>query len=222
MAKSILVVGGLLILAFSAGWIMYKNSPMREIERSRDAVSESKSWHMHTMRYIPGQPPETVDIDTLCPSFQRRTSTWTDASGATQVRDSIHYFSSFYSRVEGQWLAAAPSARFTDPGILECRTSPIGGDDNSLPLSGVVEEGSAKRASLKEVNGESCRVYDLSLPTPHDPSEREFRFSICISERDHLPRETRRTPPGSTHEGVSVYSEWNAMNQPQLPAEISK
>jgi hypothetical protein len=41
---------------------------------------------------------------------------------------------------------------------------------------------------------------------------------MCINEQDHLPRETRRTVPGSEQEGVSTFTQWNAMTEPQLPA----
>jgi hypothetical protein len=100
---------------------------------------------------------------------------------------------------------------------------PLGGDDYSRPYAGVIEDGSAKRGELKDVDGESCRKYDVAVPTPHDPKERDFRFSMCISEQDHLPRETRRILPELSQERVSLYRQWNAMKEPQLlPAEISK
>jgi hypothetical protein len=226
MPKLVIVVAAILLLAVGASWMLRRNSPMREIEHSRDAVAAIKSWHYHTVRYVPGLPPETIDMDILCPSFQHRTSSYVDEKGATQVRESIYYFSNAYNHVGDRWLAATKTAgqASSDPGIFECRTDtgPLGGDEYSLPFAGIIEDGSVKRGELKDVDGESCREYDVSVPTPHDPKEKDFRFSICINEKDHLPRETRRTPPDSSHEGVSVYGQWNAMNEPQLPAEISK
>jgi hypothetical protein len=227
MPKLVIVVAVILLIAVGAGWILRRNSPMREIERSRDAVAAIKSWHFHTVRYIPGLPPETIDMDILCPSFQHRTASYVDEKGATQVREGIYYFGSHYGLVGDRWLAptkTAAQASGSDPGIFECRSDvgPLGGDENSLPFAGVIEDGSVKRGELKDVAGESCREYDVSVPTPHDPKEKDFLFTMCINEQDHLPRETRRTPPDSSHEGVSVYQQWNAMKEPQLPAEISK
>ena len=59
---------------------------------------------------------------------------------------------------------------------------------------------------------------NVTLPTPHDEAEKDFRFSICIDERDHLPEQTRRTPPGSNQERVSTYTHWDVGSEPQLPA----
>jgi len=70
-----------------------------------------------------------------------------------------------------------------------------------LPLDSFIEDGSVKRGVLRQVNGDSCRDYQVSAPTPHDPAERKFEFTICINELDHLPRETRRTAPFALHEG---------------------
>jgi hypothetical protein len=163
-----------------------------------------------------------VDEDTLCPSFQRRTSTWVDAKGETRVRDSIHYFSENYNLVDGLWLRATPRAGYNDPGIVECQSGPIGSDQTSMPLSAVIEDGTAKSGVLKQVGGETCRDFEIYAATPHDPSDSEFHFNICISEVDHLPRETRHTSPGYDHEGVTVYSQWNAMSEPELPVEIPR
>jgi hypothetical protein len=224
MPKVVIVAAAILLIAGGAGWMLRRNSPMREIERSRDAVAAIKSWHYHTVRYVPSLPPETIDMDILCPSFQHRTSSYVDEKGATQVHEAIYYFGTNYGLVGGRWLAAQMRPGQIDPGIFECRTDvgPLGGDEYSLPYAGVIEDGSVKRGELKDVDGESCREYDVSVPTPHDPKEKDFRFSMCISEQDHLPRETRRTPPDSAQEGVSLYRQWNAMKEPQLPSEISK
>jgi hypothetical protein len=227
MPKLVIVVAVILLVAVGAGWMLQRNSPMREMERSRDAVAAITSWHYHSVRYVPSLPPETIDMDILCPSFQHRISSYVDEKGATQVRETIYYFSSYYNLVGDRWLAAtktAAQASGTDPGIFECRSDvgPLGGDEYSLPFAGIIEDGSVKRGELKDVGGESCREYHVSVPTPHDPKEKDFLFTMCISEQDHLPRETRRTPPDSAREGVSLYRQWNAMKEPQLPAEISK
>ena len=224
MPKLVIVVAAILLIGVGAGWMLRRNSPMREIERSRDAVAAITSWHYHSVRHVPGRPPETIDMDVSCPSFQHRISSIVDENGATQVRETIQYFGTGYNHVRDRWLAAQRRPGQEDPGIFECRmdVGPLGGDEYSLPYAGVIEDGSAKRGELKDVDGESCREYDVTVPTPHDPKETDFRFSMCISEQDHLPRETRRTPPDSAQEGVSLYRQWNAMKEPQLPAEISK
>jgi len=224
MPKLVIVAAVILLIAVGAGWILRRNSPMREIERSRDAVAAITSWHYHSVHYSPGRAPETIDMDTLCPSFRHRTSSIVDENGATQVRETIEYFGAGYNHVEDRWLTAQKRPGQEDPGIFECRTDvgPLGGDDYSLPYAGVIEDGSAKRGELNYVDGESCREYDITVPTPHDPKEKDFRFSLCINEQDHLPRETHRTLPDMGREGLSLYRQWNVMKEPQLPAEISR
>ena len=224
MPKLVIVVAVILLIAVGAGWMLRRNSPMREIERSRDAMAAITSWHYHSVRLVPGRAPETIDMDTLCPSFRHRTSSIVDENGATQVRETIQYFGTGYNHLGDRWLAAQRRPGQEDAGIFECRTDvgPLGGDDYSLPYAGVIGDGSAKRGELKDVDGESCREYDITVPTPHDPKEKDFRFSMCISEGDHLPRETRRTLPDVGQEGVSLYRQWNVMKEPRLPAEISK
>ncbi len=224
MPKLVVVVAAILLIAVGAGWMLRRNSPMREIERSRDAVAAITSWHYHSVRLFPGRAPETIDMDILCPSFQHRTSSIVDENGATQVRETIQYFGTGYNHVGDRWLAAQRRPGQEDAGIFECRADvgPLGGDEYSLPYAGVIEDGSVKRGEMKEVDGESCREYDITVPTPHDPKEKDFRFSMCISERDHLPREARRTLPDLGQEGVSLYHQWNVIKEPQLPAEISK
>ncbi len=222
--KLVIVVAVILLIAVGAAWMLRRNSPIREIERSRDAVATITSWHYHSIRFVPGRPPETIDMDILCPSFQHRIGSIVDEKGATQVRETIQYFNNYYTHVGDQWLAAQRRPGQEDPGIFECRTDvgPLGGDEYSLPYAGIMEDGNVKRGELKDVAGESCREYDISVPTPHDPTEKDYRFRMCINEQDHLPRETRRILPVSSYEGVSTYRQWNAMKEPQLPAEIAK
>jgi|GEM_PF-2892761 len=202
--------------------IQQRSSAMKEIARSRDALSTIKSWHFHTVRYISGLAPETIDKDTVCPSFQHVTSTYRDAAGLVQTREGIYYFGSSYYFADGRWQPAQRRAEFVDPGIFECNNGATNGDENSISMAGVLEDGNVKRGELISVDGDSCREYAVSVPTPHDPQEKEFQFTICINEQDHLPRETRRTAPGATHEGVSRFSQWNAMSEPQLPPEFPK
>jgi hypothetical protein len=221
ISKIIIVIAAALILILGARWWMRRNSPMREIERSRDAMVAVKSWHFHTVRYIPGQPVETVDMDFVCPSYQRSTNSWEDASGKAHTRDSIRYFTSYYNYVGGHWITAQQSSGEL-PDILECNVGPLNANENSLNFTSVIADGTAKRGELKDVNGDSCREYDVTFPTPHDPAERQFQFTVCINEQDHLPRESRHSMPGAAHEGVSTFGKWNAMPEPELPAEIAK
>ena len=222
LGKSILIAGVVVIVAFTAARISYRMSPKRDLERTRDALLQIHSWHFHTVRYIQGQPPETIDRDTLCPSFDHRVSTFVDSRGETQVRESIHSFTTYYNHVGDQWLTAPTRSGYSDPGILECQHGPLSGDENSLPLDSVIDDGSVKRGGLRRVNGESCRDYEVSVATPHDPAERIFNFTMCINELDHLPRETRRMETYPDHEGVSDFSQWNVLNEPNLPPEIAR
>ncbi len=216
--KLLVAVAGILLCVVGVVTVVRRNSPMREIERSRDALVAVRSWHYHVSRYFAGQPPMTVDKDTFCPSFQHLIASSEDANGVTQVRESLRYFSDNYNRVGDQWLAARQSSEE----IFECRTGPIGQDNDSLPLSAVIDHATVARRDLRNVDGDSCRDYEIAVPTPHDPQEEDFRFSICINERDHLPRETRRTPPNAGHEWVATYRQWNATSEPQFPSDFSK
>jgi len=216
--KLLVAVAGILLCVVGVVTVVRRNSPMREIERSRDALVAVRSWHYHVSRYFAGQPPMTVDKDTFCPSFQHLIASSEDANGVTQVRESLRYFSDNYNRVGDQWLAARQSSEE----IFDCRTGPIGQDNDSLPLSAVIDHATVARRDLRNVDGDSCRDYEIAVPTPHDPQEEDFRFSICINERDHLPRETRRTPPNAGHEWVATYRQWNATSEPQFPSDFSK
>lgn len=212
----------LVLLAGGIVWVRQRTSPMRDIERSREAVAEAKSWHYHTIRFFANLPPETNDADLFCPVFRHSISSATSFDGNPLLREDINYFSRGYNLIGGQWVLnqsrqAEINAQSSVP-IFECQNGPIGSDENALPYNGIVSDGSVRRGAVRDVEGEPCRDYDIAVPTPHDPAEKEFRFSMCINERDHLPRETRRTPPGSDQERISNYTRWNAFSEPQLPA----
>ena len=226
MKKWLGIGAALIVGVIVLGRMMWLNSPMREIERSRDAVAASKSWHYHTVRYIPGLPLETFDIDVLCPGFQHFIdSTTRMQDGAPLVIDTITYAGHAYRLTGGRYVIPgdtqyqinANAARVS--AIIECDVGPIGADQNSLPYKAMLE-GTVKRGQDREVENDSCTDYNVTVPTPHDPQEKDFHFTICINENDHLPRQTRRTLPGYTHEGVSTYTQWNVMREPQLPPEI--
>jgi hypothetical protein len=222
MAKWIVAAVVVILLMVGAAWMNWRNSPMREIEKSGAAVESAKSWHYHTVRTYAGLPPSTFDKDTFCPSFQRTVQSGTDRNGAPVVIDTIIYFARSYSHTGDQWVTSGGrqadiNAQGSLP-IFECPHGPIGSDENSLPYDAILKDGTVRRGGVRDVEGDSCRDYEIAVPTPHDAQEKEFQFSMCINEQDHLPRETRRTPPGAQQEGVSTYTQWNAMNEPQLPA----
>jgi len=202
-------------------WVNWRTAPMREIERSKEAMAEAKSWHYHTVRYFVNLPPEMDDADLFCPVFRHSVSNTTNSSGSSLIREDISYFGRGYNRVGDQWLLnqvrQAEINSQTSMPIFECQNGPIGSDENALPYDAIISDGTVRRGDVRDVEGESCRDYYIGVPTPHDPAETEFRFSICINERDHLPRETRRTPPGSDQERVGTYRQWNAFSEPQLP-----
>src|SRR5260370_30488229 len=222
MLKWIVAAIAVILLIAGVAWMNWRNSPMREIERSSAAVENAKSWHYHTVRTYTGQPSNTFDKDTFCPSFQHTIQSGTDHSGAPIVFDTIIYFGRSYSRVAGQWASSTGrqadiNAQGSIP-IFECPHGSIGSDENSLPYDAILKDGTVQRGGTREVEGDSCRDYEMGVATPHDPQEKEFHFSMCINEQDHLPRETRRTVPGSEQEGVSTFTQWNAMTEPQMPA----
>jgi hypothetical protein len=215
----------ILLAGAALGWLKWVTSPMREIERSSAAVARSKSWHYHTARpnfSSPDLPPETFDKDTFCPSYQRTVQKGTGSNGAPITIEYINFQGRGYSRSGDQWMPSRGrqqdvNAQGSLP-ILECSAGTPGGDDNSLPYPAILADGDVRRGAIRDVDGTSCRDYEITVPTPHDTTEKDFRFSMCINESDHLPREARRTPPGSSQEGVSTFSQWNAWSEPPLPA----
>jgi hypothetical protein len=229
MIKWIFVALVVALLAAGVGWWNWKHSPMREMERSRSAVEQSTNWHYHTVhlnRVDPSVPPETVDEDIFCPSLLHTTRSSLDRAGLPVVRESIIYLGRSYNHLADGWvLAGSRQADITAQGslpIFECLNGAMGSDDNSLPYKAIIEDGTLRPGGTREAGDDSCRDYDVAVSTPHDPAEKDFRFSMCINEQDHLPRETRRTPPGATEEGISTFSQWNAHTEPQLPPGFSK
>ena len=221
-ARYAIVIVGTFVVVGGAAWKYQQNSAMKEIAGCRDALSKVTSWHYHKSRYVGGTAPEITDGDMVCPSFQHQATTYQDAAGVLQTREGIYYFGTSYVFYNGRWQASQRQAGFVDPGIPECNYGPIGADQSSLPLGGVVEDGYARRGELIRLDGDECREYAISVPTPHDPTEKEFKFTICIDERDHLPRETRRTLPGASQETVSRFGKWNVMKEAELPADFPK
>ncbi len=218
----IMTAAVLALLGAGLVWAGWRASPMREVERSKEAVAEAKSWHYHTVRYFENLPPETDDADFVCPVFRHSIAETTKPDGSPLNREDIVYFSRSYNHIGDQWVLSegrqgGMNGQAPAP-ILECQDGPIGLDETALPYNAILSDGSVRRGDVQDVEGESCRDYDIAVPTPHDPTETEFRFSMCINESDHLPRETRRTPPGSDHERVTAYTQWNALSEPQLPA----
>lgn len=207
------------------GWLKWVTSPMREIERSSAAVARATGWHYHIVRLNladSGLPPDTIEKDTFCPSYQRTIQSGIGSNGAPVTFDSISFDGHAYRRVGDRWDSNQNrqqeiDARGSAP-IFECSNGAVGTDQNSLPYQAILGDGDVKRGPVREADGASCRDYEISVPTPHDPAEKDFRFAMCINESDHLPREIRRTLPGASQETVSTYSQWNAWSEPPLPA----
>ena len=219
---AVVLIAGAVVLV-RVKWL---NSPMREIERSKAAVAAAKSWHSRAVRHIPGLPTDTYEKDTLCPAFQHTTASSTSPDGTPIVREWISYSGRGYAFVDGHWTSSGgtqaqtnANAAGTVASVMDCATGPIGADITSLPYDAMLS-GSVERGDERQVEGDSCRDYDVTFSTPHDPEEKEFQFTICINEADHLPRQTRRRPPGYSQENVSTFTKWNAMKEPELPEEI--
>lgn len=225
VAKWLGIAAGLIAVAIALGWWTWRNSPMREIERSKAAVAGAKSWHFHRVRYFPGLPSDIYDVDTLCPSFQHTIASSARPDGTPVVHEWIAYAGRTYVYAEGRWTTNGVAQAQSDANaggtvsVVECQAGPIGADVTSLSYDAMFD-GKVQRGDEREVEGDSCRDYNVTVPTPHDPVNQEYRFSICINEADHLPRQTRHTNPGYTHEDVSTYTKWNVMQEPQLPPEI--
>jgi hypothetical protein len=218
------ITGAAVLAMIGAGLlsVSWRASPLREIERSKEAMAEVKSWHYHTVRYFVHLPPEIDDADFVCPVFRHSISRTTNSGGGPLIREDISYFGRTYNRVGDQWvpnqsLQAEINSQTSMP-IFECQNGPIGSDVNALPYEAIIADGTVRRGGVRDVEGESCRDYDIAVPTPHDPAEKEFQFTMCINESDHLPRETRRILPGSDQGQVTTYTLWNAFSEPQLPA----
>lgn len=229
MFKWIAIALAIVLVIVGLKWWDWRNSPMREIERSSAAVAAATNWHYHTVQLNaadPSIPPETIDKDTFCPSFQHEIRSGTDRNGASLVRDSIIYFGRSYNHLGDKWiLSQGRQADIDAQGslpIFECLKGAMGTDSNSLPYQGFIDDGQVRRGGIRDVEGEPCRDYEVAVSTPGDPTEKEFRFSMCINEQDHLPRETRRTAPGTKDEGISTFTRWNAVTEPQLPPGFSK
>jgi hypothetical protein len=225
MAKKLGIAAIMLVFVVILGYFKWKNSPFREIERSRDAAAGAKSWHYHTVHHWPGYPSETYDADILCPVFEHVTTSRTGEDGTETSREYINYLGNVYNHIGDRWLGGAQADMNANiPGrapIFEClKKLTIGVDETALPYEAILKDGSVRRGGMREVEGEPCRDYGVSVPTPNDPSEKEFQFTLCINEADHLPLETRRTPPGESQERISTYTRWNVLKEPDLPPEI--
>src|SRR5260370_17004825 len=160
------IVGAIAVILLIAGveWMNWRNWAMRGIERSSGGVENAKSWDYHTVRKYTGQPSNTFDKDTFCPSFQRTIQSGTDHSGAPIVFDTIIYFGRSYSRVAGQWASSTGrqadiNAQGSIP-IFECPHGSIGSDENSLPYDAILKDGTVHRGGNREVEGEFGRHYE--------------------------------------------------------------
>jgi len=175
---------------------------------------------MHTVRIFGTIPPETVDVDVVCPSFQHRIAQGARTDGTLASYEYIALNGHIYNRVADQWILSKTPA----PDMWNCdhHGTLLDGDGNSLPYAAILDEATIRRGELRESGDESCRDYEIAVPTPTNILEREYRFFLCINDRDHLPRQTRRTVRGSDHEDVILYSHWNQNNEPALPADFPR
>src|SRR5271168_2478913 len=200
---------GLLFLVF-LGWNYRRNSPMREIERSQSAAAAANSWHYRRIRHFGSNPnqKDTIEMDTVCPSYQRSVQTGFDYRGDPVAHEYINFLGDTYDLIGDQWvLEQGPRAEKNRP-IFDCLLGALGTDDNSLPYAGILKEGSVRRGAERVVEGTSCRDYEISVPTPYDPKARNFLFAVCINEYDHLPVQAQSRNPGQPVPGVSTFSQF--------------
>lgn len=210
-----LLLLGLPVLAFVA-YVLWWNSPAREMRRTHDALLLQKTWHLHAVRNYQGIPPQTDDNDYFCPGFAHYVNQFTDWSGAPAVRETIRYDGAFYNRINGRWTKTSERAE-----INECRHAPlIEGDGIALPFDMLGRGTTVQRGAVQTVGGETCRDYNIIVLTPYDMLHRDYRFTMCINEIDHLPRQTRRAPSISGNEDSVEYSKWGELSEPPLPYGI--
>jgi hypothetical protein len=208
---------GLALLA-GVAFFLVRNTPSRELLRMQDALLTQKTWHLHAVRNYNGIPPQTDDIDFFCPNFAHQVNQYTDYAGAPAVRESIRYNGASYNLINGRWTKGGAQAE-----IYECRHTPLAdGDGISLPFAAFLGSSSVRRGIVRTVKDGTCRDYEITTPLPYDMLHKEYRFTMCINERDHLPRQTRRDPSISGHEDVVEYSEWGALPEPLLPLGVPR
>jgi hypothetical protein len=218
MARSKFLIVFVLALLVGVAYAFWWHSPRNELRRTRDALLRQKTWHVHTVRVFQNIPPETDDRDFFCPGFEHEVARYTDAYGNPAVRESIRLDHSYYNLIEGRWVKANGPTQ-----VLECRQPPLmKGDGIALPFDAVLRDGSFRRGSTRTVGEDSCRDYDIVVPTPTNILERDYRFTLCINERDHLPRQTRRTPLLAVQEDAIDYSGWGALSEPPIPTGIQQ
>jgi len=207
-----LALAVLAVLAYALWW----NSPARELRRTHDALLLQKTWHLHAVRNYAGIPPQTDDTDFFCPSFAHWVNQYTDWRGAPAVRETIRYNGGYYNLVNGRWTKTGERAE-----INECRHAPIiEGDGIALPFETFGRGTQVHRGAVQTVGGETCRDYKIIVPTPYDMLHKDYRFTMCINELDHLPRQTRRDPSISGTEDSVEYSKWGDLSEPPLPYGI--
>ena len=218
MMRSKLLIALALALLVGVAYALWWHSPRNELRRTRDALLRQKSWHVHTVRVFQNIPPETDDRDFFCPGFEHEVVCYTDAYGKPAVRESIRLDHSYYNLIDGRWVKANGPTQISD-----CHNEPLMiGDGISLPFDAILREGSIQRGATRTVGDDPCRDCKIVVTTSTNPLECNYRFILCINERDHLPRETRRTPPLAVHEDVIEYSQWGALSAPPIPPEIQQ
>jgi hypothetical protein len=206
---------GLAVLPLVA-YVLWWNSPVREIRRTHDALFQQKTWHLHAVRNYQGIPPQTDDTDYFCPSFAHWVNQYTDWRGAPAVRETIRYNGALYTLTNGRWTKTSDRAE-----IFECRHEPLmNGDGIALPFEMLGRGTKIHRGEVRTVGGDTCRDYDFIVPNPYDMLHKDYRFTMCVNELDHLPRQTRRDPSISGREDSVEYSKWGDLPEPPLPYGI--
>jgi hypothetical protein len=210
-----LIWSALALLAL-VSYVLWWNSPTREIRRTYAALMQQKTSHSHTVRSFQGSPPQTYDIDFFCPSFEHYKNQYTDWSGSPAVRENIRYNGTYYNFVNGRWTKTGERAE-----INECRHGPlVDGDGIAFPFEMLGRGTKIERGAFQTVGGDSCRDYKIIIPTPYDMLHKDYRFAMCINEIDHLPRQTRRDASIAGQDESNEYSKWGDISEPPLPYGI--
>ena len=202
MLKWIVAAIAVILLIAGVAWMNWRNSPMREIERSSAAVENAKSWHYHTVRTYTGLPSNTFDKDTFCPSFQHTIQSGTDHSGAPIVFDTIIYFGRSYSRVPGQWASKhRPPGRPQCPRLAAHFRMPERRHGQRRQFAALQSHHRRRNVACRR-NARGWRRFLPRLRCHRANPSRSGRERISIlhvhQRTRSLAAQTRRTPPGAT------------------------
>jgi len=190
----------------------------RELERTRLALTQAKSWHVH---YVEATDYDTKTIDEyiICPSFRRQTIHTVSKSGSAFDYEAFTNADKTYFRYLGRNNQWQLNTQYSAGQFKGCGQGPLIEYGAGLPLDDFIQKASIKRGIIRSEGDVVCRDYEMSYPTPGQIHP-TFDQTLCIDEQDHLPRQVRHPLSGKKEDSVTVYSEWNQASEPELPSDL--